>query len=170
MFYVTLMPHWRFSKDDNCIHMPLLQIFKNQLNHPPKRIYIFKLKHCLYWIIFVKQYNSMFRINCTSTCFYVINTIVCYLNEISWNNWFYSCIHCYAPFWKKNCLRGWGYAPGTFYTEPPPRVDHWVSNICIYTTNSCFAYTSNQYLVYDKFFWTICSSNIIFKSNYQKSK
>ena len=40
----------------------------------------------------------MFRINCTSTRFYVINTIVCYLNEIGWSNWFDSYIHCYAPF------------------------------------------------------------------------
>lgn len=120
MFYVTLMPHWRFRKDDNCIHMPLLQIFKNQLNHPPKRIYIFKLKHCLYWIIFVKQYNSMFRINYTSTCFYVINTIVCYLNEIGWNNWFDSCIHCYAPFWKKFAWGGEVTPRGPFTHNPAP--------------------------------------------------
>ena len=120
MFYVTLMPHWRFSKDDNCIHMPLLQIFKNQLNHPPKRIYIFKLKHCLYWIIFVKQYNSMFRINCTSTCFYVINTIVCYLNEIGWSNWFDSCIHCDAPFWKNFAWGGEVTPRGPFTQNPAP--------------------------------------------------
>ena len=122
MFYVTLMPHRRFCQTNNCIHaIHSLQILKNQLNHPPKRIYIFKLKHCLYWIISVKQYNSMFRINCTSTCFYVINTIVCCLNDIGWNNWFDSCIHCDAPFCFWRIFLGVRLHPGDLYTEPPPR-------------------------------------------------
>nr|DAE37441.1 MAG TPA: Lecithin retinol acyltransferase [Caudoviricetes sp.] len=71
---------------------------------------------------------------------------------------------------EKNLLEGVRLRPGDLLHITPPRVDHWISNICIYTTNSCFAYTSNQYLVYAKFSCTTCSSNIIYKSNYQKSK
>lgn len=73
-------------------------------------------------------------------------------------------------FLKKICLRGSDSPRGLAPHRPLPGDYHCTSNICIYTTNSRFAYTLNQYIVYVVYPCTTCSLICAFSCNYQKSK